>query len=109
MPHCRQLVFRPIGTARDARLVQTLHGMAAFTAAHFEGTGRSVSPDVYWWHRGVLTRVVRQDGDRPERTHSSEFDVLLMRLAAEGWGSGAPQLPQLPQQRSASSPTDCLW
>ncbi|MEU3255677.1 hypothetical protein [Streptomyces sp. NPDC006997] len=86
MPNRYHLALCPVGAVRGAALVPTLHGMAAFAAANFTDAVGPVSPDVYWWHQGVLTRLVRRDGGEPRFTQDAEFEVLLMRRADDGAG-----------------------
>ncbi|MEV7345449.1 hypothetical protein [Streptomyces sp. NPDC093544] len=81
MPNRHQLVLRPIGTVQDATLLPTLYGMTVFAAANFKDAAGPVSPDVYWWHGGTLTRLVRNDGGEPEYTPDVEFEMLRRRLA----------------------------
>ncbi|MER7694830.1 hypothetical protein [Streptomyces sp. NPDC097610] len=59
IPNRHQLAFRPIDPVRDFTLIPTLYGMTAFAAANFEDAVGSVSPDVFRWHEGTLTRLVR--------------------------------------------------
>lgn len=84
IPNSYQLALRPIGTARDSTLIPTLFDMTAFAAANFKDAVAQISPDVYWWRRGTLTRLVRHDGRLPEFTDNSEFEMLLRRLAGGG-------------------------
>jgi hypothetical protein len=84
MPNRHQLALCPVDTVHGTDLLPTLRCMTAFTADHFEDAVGQISPDVYWWHGGTLTRLVRQDGGEPEFTHNVEFEVLLLRLAGNG-------------------------
>ncbi|MFJ9423220.1 hypothetical protein [Streptomyces sp. NPDC101249] len=84
MAHRHQLAFRAIGSRRDTSLVGTLNALSAFARADFAGAVRPVSPDVHWWHQGVLTRLVRHDAGRPEFTEDGAFEKLARRLAAHG-------------------------
>jgi hypothetical protein len=84
MPNRHHLAFRRLDTVRNTSLIPTLHGMAVFTAANFEEAVGPVSPDVYWWHEGALTRILRQKSGYPARLEALEFEVLQMRLADNG-------------------------
>ncbi|MFD0315659.1 hypothetical protein [Streptomyces flavalbus] len=86
LPNRYHLALCPVAAVGGAALLPTLHGMAAFAAANFTDAVGPVSPDVYWWHQGTLTRLVRQDGGEPRFTRDAEFEVLLMRLADDGAG-----------------------
>jgi hypothetical protein len=81
MPNRHQLALRPIGAVRDTTLLPTLYGMTVFAAANFKDAAGPVSPDVYWWRGGTLTRLVRQDGGEPLFTPDVEFEMLQRRLA----------------------------
>ncbi|MFD5627461.1 MULTISPECIES: hypothetical protein [unclassified Streptomyces] len=83
MPNRHQLVLRPIAAGRDTTLLPTLYGMTVFAAANFRDAAGPVSPDVYWWHAGTLTRLVRHDGGEPEFTPDVEFEMVRRRLAGE--------------------------
>ncbi|MDQ0772155.1 hypothetical protein QF026_000621 [Streptomyces aurantiacus] len=81
MPNRHQLALRPIDSERDTTLMPTLYGMTVFAAANYEDAVGPVSPDVYWWRDGTLTRLVRQEGVEPEFKDDIEFEMLQMRLA----------------------------
>jgi hypothetical protein len=80
VPDRRRLAFRPLGTDRDPGLLPALDGLADYTAARFTAAADPVSPDVYWWHRGTLARLVRWREPAPART--AAFDLVLRRLGA---------------------------
>ncbi|MFC9844392.1 hypothetical protein ACFWFF_03725 [Streptomyces sp. NPDC060223] len=86
MPNRHQLALRPIGPARDDTLLPTLYGMTVFAAANFKEAAGPVSSDVYWFHAGTLTRLVRNDGGEPEFTPDVEFEMLRRRLAGDDAG-----------------------
>ncbi|MEU2729588.1 hypothetical protein ACIPJQ_18835 [Streptomyces griseoviridis] len=84
LPHRRALAFRVVESPRDSSLVGTLNALSAFTQADFAAAKDPVSPDVYWWHGGVLTRLIRHDAGRPEFTEDGAFEKLVRRLAEHG-------------------------
>ncbi|MFJ2818028.1 hypothetical protein [Streptomyces sp. NPDC087294] len=81
MPDRHQLAFRALEFPRDTSLVGTLNALAAHARAAFEGSAVRVSPDVYWWREGTLTRLVHHDAGRPEFTEDGAFEKLVRRLA----------------------------
>lgn len=86
LPHRHQLAFRAIESPRDTSLVGTLNALSAFAHANFTEAVGAVSPDVYWWHGGDLTRLVHHDAGRPEFTEDGGFEKLVRRLAENGAG-----------------------
>ncbi|MBC7273864.1 MAG: hypothetical protein H5T76_35050 [Streptomyces sp.] len=84
MPNRYTLALSPITTATP--LLPTLHGMTAFTTANHTHAVGPVTPDVYWWHHGILTRLVHHHTGEPHLTRPAEFDLLLMRLTDDDAG-----------------------
>jgi hypothetical protein len=77
-PFRHQLDFHPIS---DHRLVLAAELMAAFAATGYgEGAG-PISPFVYWWRDGQLTRLSHLDDEgRPAIDARGEFGELATRL-----------------------------
>lgn len=77
VPFRHQLAFHAI---RDRHVIAGLNTLAQFAAAGFEeGVGR-ITPDVYWWRAGSLTRLSAMDEDGIKIMVDREFQAVLERL-----------------------------
>lgn len=77
VPFRHQLAFHAI---RDRHVIAGLHTLAQFAAAGFEeGVGR-ITPDVYWWRAGSLTRLSTMDEGGIKVTVDGQFQAVLERL-----------------------------
>lgn len=77
LPFRHQLAFHPI---HDAQVVPALQAMAQYAATgHADAVG-AISPNVFWWRGGAMTRLSEPDGDGLRVTVDGEFQDMLERL-----------------------------
>lgn len=81
LPCRHQLAFHPI---RDTTIVPALGAMASFAASGYEDTPGAVSPCVFWWRDGRLTRLTEhaEEGE-PRIVAGEDFQRLLARLITQ--------------------------
>lgn len=77
MPFRHQLAFHRI---RDARVIPALQAMAQFAAAGHEDAAGAISPQVFWWRRGVLTPLSEPAGEGLRVVVDGDFQDMLERL-----------------------------
>ena len=77
MPFRHQFAFHVI-TGRS--VVPTLNAMARFAATGFAQSPGAVSPSVYWWRAGTLTRLTAAEGQTIRVDVDLDFQQLLERL-----------------------------
>ncbi|MER6917321.1 hypothetical protein ABT354_37240 [Streptomyces sp. NPDC000594] len=82
LPFRHRLAFHVI---RDASVIRALSAMAVFAAAGYTDAPGAISPSVYWWHAGRLTRLseIAEPGDGPRIVVGEEFQAVLERLVGE--------------------------
>jgi hypothetical protein len=80
LPFSRLLAFHAI---RDARMVESLNGLARVAAVRHADSPGPVSPHVYWWRDGRLSQVTEVTGTQIRVVVGSELQRLLERLVAE--------------------------
>ncbi|ANW17551.1 hypothetical protein [Streptomyces clavuligerus] len=82
VPFRHQLAFHAI---RDATVVPALNAMAAFAAAGYTDAPGAISPCVYWWREGRMTRLSDRDeaGQGLRITVDEEFQAVLERLVGD--------------------------
>ncbi|MFC5803418.1 hypothetical protein [Streptomyces formicae] len=82
LPFRHQVAFHVI---RDASVIPTLNGMAAFAASGYADTPGAITPYVYWWRNGTLTQLSDrdEDGDGLRIVVGDEFQDLLERLVTQ--------------------------
>ncbi|MCF3963484.1 DUF1444 domain-containing protein [Streptomyces fuscigenes] len=83
MPFRHQLAFHVI---RDAGVLPSLTGMAAFAASGYEDTPGAISPYVYWWRGGTIRQLSErdEDGGGLRVVVDGEFQEVLERLVTQG-------------------------
>ncbi|MEV5599501.1 hypothetical protein [Streptomyces sp. NPDC052496] len=80
LPFRHQLAFHPI---HDAQVVPALQAMAQFAAAGHADAAGAISPNVYWWRRGAMTRLSEPDGDGLRVVVDVDFQDMLERLVQD--------------------------
>ncbi|MFD7445631.1 hypothetical protein [Streptomyces sp. NPDC059909] len=88
LPFRHQVAFHVI---RDATVIPTLNGMAAFAASGYADTPGAITPYVYWWRAGTLTQLSDrdEDGEGLRIVVGEDFQELLERLVTrERYGEG---------------------
>ncbi|MEU2432834.1 hypothetical protein ABZ611_25665 [Streptomyces sp. NPDC007861] len=82
LPFRHQVAFHVI---RDASVIPTLNGMAAFAASGYADTPGAITPYVYWWRNGTLTQLSDrdEDGDGLRIVVGDDFQDLLERLVTQ--------------------------
>ncbi|MEU2157276.1 hypothetical protein ABZ532_20045 [Streptomyces sp. NPDC019396] len=79
LPFRHQVAFHVI---RDAGIIPSLNGMAAFAASGYADTPGAITPYVYWWRHGTLTQLSdrTEDGEGLRIVVDGDFQELLERL-----------------------------
>ncbi|MET9296727.1 hypothetical protein [Streptomyces sp. NPDC003077] len=80
LPFRHQLAFHPI---HDAHVIPALQAMAQFAATGYTDAAGAISPNVFWWRQGVMTRLSEPDGDRLRVVVDVEFQDMLERLVED--------------------------
>ncbi|WP_338673692.1 hypothetical protein V1460_11770 [Streptomyces sp. SCSIO 30461] len=86
LPFRHQVAFHVI---RDAGIIPSLNGMAAFAASGYADTPGAITPYVYWWRDGTLTQLSdrTEDGEGLRIVVNGDFQDLLERLIGRGPGA----------------------
>lgn len=66
----------------DGTVVHALNWLVVTTAETWSTAVGGVSPSVYWWRDGTLTRISRVDGERVAVDVTGDLDDVLSRLVA---------------------------
>lgn len=80
LPFRHQLAFHPI---HDAQVIPALQAMAQFAAAGHEDAAGAITPNVFWWRRGTMTRLSEPDGDGLRVVVDEDFQDMLERLVQD--------------------------